>query len=128
MSSWLVNLLEGEYQSMVIDVVVAVTMNVHAVTASPPLPKSDKPYANVEIVYDLPGDRGSGEPWGWTDVPSRPGGRCVIHLAPLGSVLEYEGGVEILEPVGLPSLLRHEHGHCWGLGHPSKDRQDEWLP
>jgi len=40
MSSWLVNLLEGEYQSMVIDVAVAVTMN--GVTASPPRPEYDK--------------------------------------------------------------------------------------
>jgi hypothetical protein len=123
----LVERLESNVQSMVLDVALVVTMNVHGVTANPPPPKFDKPYANVEIVYDLPGDW-AGEPWGWTDVPSRPGSRCVVHLAPLGSVIEYEGGVEILEEVGLSRLLRHEMGHCNGAQHPSRYEQDKWAP
>jgi len=65
-----------------------------------------QPYANVEIVYDLPGDV-AGEPWGLTEPATRQGGRCVIHLAPLGSILENDGGVETLEPVGLPKLIQH---------------------
>ena len=82
------------------------------VIANPPPAKYDKPYANIEIVYDLPGDV-AGEPWGLTEPATRQGGRCVIHLAPLGSILEYDGGVEILEPVGLPKLIQHdEMGHC----------------
>jgi len=109
--------------SMVFDVVVVTLLDVHGVTASPPPPRFDKPYANVAIVYDLPRDGG---PWGLTEPPTRPGGRCVIHLAPIGSVLEYKGGVEILEEVGLPKLLRHEMGHCRGLIHPG-DRLDEWA-
>jgi hypothetical protein len=110
--------------SMVFDVVVVTMLDVHGVTASPPPPRYDKPYANAEVVFDLPGV--AGEPWGLTEPPARPGGRCVIHLAPLGSVLEYDGGVELLEPVGLPKLIQHEIGHCRGLVHPG-DRLDEWA-
>jgi hypothetical protein len=49
----------------------------------------------------------AGEPWGLTEPATRQGGRCVIHLAPLGSILENDGGVETLEPVGLPKLIQH---------------------
>jgi hypothetical protein len=111
-------------RSMVMDVALVVTMNVHGAAASPPPPKYDKTYANVEIVYDLPWHR-EGDAWGLTETPARPGGRCVIHLAPLGSALEEEDGIELLEPVGLERLLRHEYGHCNGLIHPD-GKLDKW--
>jgi len=116
---------ESDPGSMIIDAVVQVMLNVHGVTSPSPPPKFDRPYANAEIVFDLPGV--AGEAWGLTEPPTHKGGRCVVHLAPLGSAVDDgEGGIEFLEPVGLPRLIRHEMGHCNGLAH-TVDDPDRWA-
>ena len=118
----------GGTQSMFVDAVIVTALNIHGTTVSPPPPKYDKAYANVEVVFDLPWVEGGG--WGFTEPPARPGGRCVIHVAPLGSALQEEDGVEVLEAVGLPRLLRHEYGHCRHLIHGDLIRgpaaSDKW--
>jgi hypothetical protein len=110
-------------RSMVADSVMITAFNIHGVNSPPPPAKYDRPYPNVDIVYDLPRE---GEAWGHTEPPARPGGRCVIHLAPLGATFQEETGIEFLEPVGLPQLIRHEMGHCHGLIHDADGRPDEW--
>src|SRR6516165_1635600 len=115
-------------QSMFADAVLVTALNIHGTTVSPPPSRFDKAYANVEVVFDLPWVEGGG--WGFTEPPARPGGRCVIHVAPLGSALQGEDGVEVLEAVGLPRLLRHEYGHCRHLIHGDLTRgpaaSDQW--
>jgi hypothetical protein len=110
--------------SMLADAVLITMAGIHAVAAPPPPAQYDKPYPNAEIVHDLPWDGGA---WGLTELPARKGGRCVIHLAPLGSASEEEAGIELLEPVGLPRLLRHEMGHCWGLIHGADGKDNDWF-
>jgi hypothetical protein len=101
-------------ESFFFTTMIVVTKSVHSVKAPPPPAGYDRPYPNVEIVYDLHGDD---DAWGRADPPTRPGGRCTIHLAPLGRTFETKDGTELLEPVGLPKLIAHEMAHCWGLEH-----------
>jgi hypothetical protein len=120
----LVALYQSNFQSMFIDVVVAIALGVHGVDANPPPKPYDHPYTGpVQIVKDLPAD---GSIWGFTEPPKVKGGTCVIHLAPLGSTFETEDGIELLEAVGRPKLIRHEMGHCNGLVHPTVREYWKW--
>jgi hypothetical protein len=111
-------------QSMAVDAVFVTMLNIHGVEASVPPARFDRPYPNVEVVYDLPY---SSKLWGWTEMPKRPGGQCIIHLAPLGRIALAGGGIELLEAVGMPQLLRHEKGHCAGGVHPDNGDHRVWL-
>jgi hypothetical protein len=115
---------EAGPRSMIVDAVLVTMLNIHSVAAPPPPQQYDKPYPNVGVVYDLPWD---GSAWGLTELPARKGGRCVVHLAQFGSAFQEEAGIELLEPVGLPRLIRHEMGHCWGLVHDRDGQADAWF-
>jgi hypothetical protein len=111
-------------QSMVVDAVFVTMLNIYGVEASVPPARFDQPYPNTEVVYDLPYNS---KLWGWTEMPKRPGGQCIIHLAPLGRMALAGGGIELLEAVGMPQLLRHEKGHCNGGVHPDDGDHRVWL-
>jgi hypothetical protein len=77
----------------------------------------------VEYVYDFPiavaedGQRGysadDDHMWGYTVPPKRRGGKCLIHLSPIGSVVDNQVMTEEM----LRVLIRHETGHCNGWRH-----------
>src|SRR5262249_16953570 len=110
---------------MFADAVMVFAFNIHPTASALPPPKYDKPYPNVEIVHDLPVVAGGA--WGLTELPARKGGKCTIHLVPLATALaDGHAGIEILDAVGLPGLIRHEMAHCGGLVHPDNDPA-EWV-
>jgi len=113
-------------RSMIVDAIMVTTFGIRGVNPNPPPARYDRPYPNIKIVHDLPwGHQQEGEVWGWTEIPARAGGLCVIHLVPLGSASEAEGGgIEVLDAVSLPRLVKHESGHCHGLVHDGQ--QDSW--
>jgi hypothetical protein len=116
---------DGRDWSMVIDVAVAVMFDIHGADPLPPPPQYDRPYSGrVEIKTDLPAND---KIWGWTDMPKQPGGKCVIHLAPIGSFTLTGSGIELLEDVGMVKLLRHENGHCNGAVHLTAEAQNKWV-
>lgn len=77
----------------------------------------------VEYVYDFPiavaedGQRGysadDDHMWGYTVPPKRRGGKCLIHLSPIGSVVDNQVMTEEM----LRVLIRHETAHCNGWRH-----------
>jgi len=75
----------------------------------------DRPYSGqIEFVYDFPREMADGEYlWGYTVPPRRPGGKCVVHLSPVGSVVDNM----VMTKEVLPRLIRHETGHCNGWRH-----------
>jgi hypothetical protein len=55
-----------------------------------PPAKYDRPYrGHVEYVYDFPLETRDGYfLWGYTGPPRRGGGKCLVHLSPVGSVVQ----------------------------------------
>jgi hypothetical protein len=80
-----------------------------------PPAKYDRPYqGQIEYVYDFPLTTRDGDYlWGYTVPAKRPGGKCLIHLSPIGSVVM---NMVMTEEV-LLRLIRHETGHCNGWRH-----------
>jgi len=113
-------------RSMIGDVVMVVAFGIHSSVTPPPPAEFDRAYSNSEIIFDLPGTPGT--VWGLAEIPTRKGGKCRIHLAPLGTAVDDdEGGIEILDQVALPQLIRHEMAHCAGPAiHPGDD-PNEWV-
>jgi hypothetical protein len=80
-----------------------------------PPPQYDHPYrGQVEFVYDFPIEVDGEYLWGHTVPPRRPGGKCLIHLSPIGSVVTNQ----VMTEEGLRTLIRHETAHCVGWRHP----------
>jgi hypothetical protein len=120
-------LTDHESNSMLIDVVVAVLLNIQPANPPPPPAAHDHPYANVRIIErkDLWMKYGT---WAWTKQPRFPGDLCTIYHAPLGAWLKKEGVTYVLDAVAFPQMIRHEMGHCHGLGHPPPNHYtDEWV-
>src|SRR5262249_35651106 len=80
-----------------------------------PPTKYDHPYrGHVQYVYDFPLARNDGEYlWGYTAPPRRPGAPCLIHLSPIGSIVNNE----VMTEESLRRVIRHETGHCNGWKH-----------
>ena len=80
-----------------------------------PPARYDHPYNGpVRYVYDFPYTTEDGDfMWGYTIPPKRKGGVCVIHLSPIGSVVENQ----VMTEESLRILIRHEWGHCSGWRH-----------
>jgi hypothetical protein len=80
-----------------------------------PPTKYDHPYrGQVEFVYDFPLALSDGEYlWGYTVPAKRPGGKCLVHLSPIGSVVNNE----VMTEETLRRLIRHETSHCAGWRH-----------
>jgi hypothetical protein len=80
-----------------------------------PPAKYDRPYrGQIEYVYDFPLATTDGEYlWGYTVPPRRPGGTCLVHLSPIGSVVHNM----VMTKEVLLRLMRHEQGHCNGWRH-----------
>jgi hypothetical protein len=118
--------VESEVKSFVLDSAVAFAMNLQSVNSTPPPPGYDR-YPNVEVLDDIPD---YADLWGFTEPAATPGGRCIVHIKRLRQATASKSGgwIEVLEEVGLPRLLRHEAGHCWGLAHSDIEHQDTWLP
>jgi hypothetical protein len=85
-----------------------------AMVDSPPA-KYDHAYAGpVQIVWDFPYTAGADDfMWGWTKPPKRPGGVCVVHLSPIGSVIYNQ----VMTQDTLLVQYRHEIAHCNGWLH-----------
>lgn len=79
-----------------------------------PPAKYDHPYrGHVQFVYDFPIESDGDYYWGYTVPPRRPGGKCLIHLSPIGAVIENQVMTEEM----LRVLIRHETAHCGGWRH-----------
>lgn|SRR5262249_37986593 len=79
-----------------------------------PPPQYDHPYpGQVELVYDFPIEVDGDYLWGYTEPPRRPGGKCLIHLSPIGAVVTNQ----VMTKEGLRTLIRHEMAHCLGHRH-----------
>jgi hypothetical protein len=92
------------------------------VTADIDLPpaKYDHPYrGQVQYVYDFPRTYNGDLFWGYTVAPQHKGGKCVIHLSPVGSV----SGKQVMTEAALERLIRHETAHCNSYRH-----RDDPLP
>jgi len=98
-----------------------------------PPAKYDHPYRGpVEYVYDFPLALDDGDYlWGYTVPPKRRGGKCLIHLSPIGSVVTDQ----VMTEETLRRMIRHETGHCHGWHHkPTKsiarpvEEPDAFIP
>jgi hypothetical protein len=79
-----------------------------------PPPKYDHPYpGRVQFVYDFPVAVEDSYLWAYTVPPRRRGGACLIHLSPIGSVVDNQ----VMTEEALKTLIRHETGHCNGWRH-----------
>jgi len=80
-----------------------------------PPAKYDHPYrGQVQYVYDFPLSLDDGDYlWGYVVPARRPGGKCLIHLSPIGSVATNQ----VMTEETLRRLIRHETGHCNGWRH-----------
>jgi hypothetical protein len=80
-----------------------------------PPAKYDHPSrGRVEFVYDFPLALNDGDYlWGYTVLPRRRGGICLIHLSPIGSVVTNQ----VMTEETLRRLIRHETGRCNGWKH-----------
>jgi len=80
-----------------------------------PPPRYDHPYhGKVQFVYDFPYQTEDGDfMWGYTIPPKRKGSLCLIHLSPIGSVVDNQ----VMTAESLRMLIRHETGHCNGWRH-----------
>jgi hypothetical protein len=88
-----------------------------------PPPKYDHPYRGpVQYVYDFPVQYDGDFFWGYTVPPRRKGGPCLIHLSPIGSVVDNQ----VMTEEALRKLIRHEWAHCAGLLHSGDDGK-QWV-
>jgi hypothetical protein len=80
-----------------------------------PPSKYDRPYrGQIEFVYDFPLATDDGNYlWGYTVPPKRAGGKCLVHLSPVGSVVNNE----VMTEEVWHRMIRHELGHCNGWRH-----------
>jgi hypothetical protein len=79
-----------------------------------PPPQYDHAYPGpVYLVWDYPYKYDGDHFWGYTEVPRFKRGACLIHLSPIGSVVENQ----VMTEESLRRLIRHETGHCNGWRH-----------
>jgi hypothetical protein len=79
-----------------------------------PPARYDHPYAGkVQYVYDFPVEQDGDFFWSYTVPPRRKGAPCLIHLSPIGSVVDNQVMTEEM----LRVLIRHETAHCNGWRH-----------
>jgi hypothetical protein len=80
-----------------------------------PPTKYDHPYGgHIEFIYDFPLALDDGDYlWGYTVPPRRRGGKCLVHLSAVGSVVNNQ----VMTKETLQTLIRHETGHCNGWHH-----------
>jgi hypothetical protein len=102
-------LTDHESNSMLIDVVMAVLLNMQPAAPPPPPAAYDHPYVNVRIIErkDLWMKYGA---WAWTKQPRFLGDLCTIYYAPLGAWLKKDGVMYVLDPIAFEQMIRHEMG------------------
>jgi hypothetical protein len=128
----LVERVESDVQSMVLDVAAVVMSHTHGLGhAPPPPPGYDRPYKfGIEVVEvrdpEIQQAMLDEHLVEFTPLPAK-GQPCKVYVWPLWHVFVRGDDILLIEPVGLDGVMRHALGHCHGLVHPKGGTSDQWT-